>query len=219
MPTCRRDVMRGHAARVRGHHGQPALHAGSPHWRWQHGGVHAAGVAALRAGLGMRLVLTSRTWLQVQRLYGEMRRLHPDMDTILLGGRDHLCLDNRICRAAGQDAGEACHKKCQGDGCRFHDGAANLSAAVRHAGSDGGKPVVDVEDLVAVGRATRSCTYYGGRHAIAAAQQSRQSCVICVTTTLVLNKRIAAAHGLQDFGAHAGRVLGPVFRLFFTLCT
>ena len=50
-----------------------------------------------------------------------------------------------------------------------------------------------------MGRASRSCTYYGGRHAITAADRGRQSNVICTTTTLVLNSGIAAAHGLMDF--------------------
>ena len=165
----------------------------------------AAGMAALDAlPPGTRLVLTSRTWAQVTRLYSEMRMLHPLTDTILLGSRENLCLDYGIA-SAGQDASDKCLAKCDkavGRGCPYRDRAANLSSVVLAASSGGITSVRDVEDLVAVAAQERCCTYYGGGEAVDSARKQKRSCVIVATTTLVLNDNIAAAHNLK-FGARA----------------
>ncbi len=169
--------------------------------------VIAAGVAALQwLPAGGRLVLSSRTWLQVIRFYETMRRLHPDIDTILLGSRENLCLDSRVKRA-GQAAGDACHDKCMNNGCQFEKRAADLSSVVQAANS-GSTPVGDMEDMLALARRrdNRCCPYYGGGLAVQSAQRAQRICVICATTTMVLNDSIAAAHNLK-FGAQDSRAV------------
>ena len=160
-----------------------------------------AGLAGTVAGTGRPppLIYASRTHSQLAQVVGELKRTAYAPTAVVLGSRQQLCIHPTVSRASSAAAvNRGCAAALKKGACSFHSlhaarGSARGEAFLTSASS--GAPL-DVEDLSALGRATRACPFYGARALAAAAE------VVLVPYAYLVDPRSRAGlKGVQWRGA------------------
>ena len=126
-----------------------------------------------------RIYYATRTHSQIAQVVKELKRTAYRPSMVVLGSREHYCINKSVRARRGGNLGEECKALLEGGarrsqtredaderggggggGCGYSHGAMKLAGAARRPGSD----PVDIEDLVALGGKTRGCPYFAAKH-------------------------------------------------------
>jgi len=120
-----------------------------------------------------KIFYCSRTHSQLAQVVGEVKKTKfgHDLMTVSLGSRKNLCVNPQVNSLKGiARINDKCmdlqKSKAKEGGCPWHQPSQSL-AAYRDAAL---AKVQDIEDLVQLGKNTRTCPYYGTRNAIRSAE-------------------------------------------------
>ena len=108
------------------------------------------------------VVHASRTHSQLSQVVRELRATcHRPLHAVL-GSREQFCVNPKVNndKAAGVDVNTKCNKMCKDRKCGFRLGVDNRLAQDQEIIAGGGlQPVMDLEDLTAMGKAARICPF------------------------------------------------------------
>jgi len=195
----------------------------------------AASVGGVTPGTGVRkIIYAARTHSQLSQFIGELRRTKwgKDVKVVALGSRSLLCCNDDVLyqsktnkknsRRSEADITELCldmqknksnnsssgetkknGQKTKTHGCPYLVSRDAISTLAMHSMV---RPS-DIEDMASLGKASRACSYYASREALAAAEvvvlpyntllspQARQSVGLSITNALIV---IDEAHNIPE---------------------
>ncbi|CAD26418.1 ATP DEPENDENT DNA BINDING HELICASE (RAD3/XPD SUBFAMILY OF HELICASES) [Encephalitozoon cuniculi GB-M1] len=153
---------------------------------------------ALFQGGRMKVLYCTRTHTQLTQAINELKKLEAGCNSVVLGSRRIYCLNERVCQNRSSDAvNEGCKEAVKEGLCVFYDGCDLFD----------GHGVLDVEDLVAMGRNERLCPYYVSKrysqqcdivflpYQLLFAREGRKSMDIDVRESIVV---VDEAHNIYD---------------------
>lgn len=100
------------------------------------------------------IIYATRTHSQLAQVVDELKNTsyHPRMT--VLGSRDQLCIHEKVSKLKGAIINHSCNSLNSRRGCTFKN---NLDSFIN---SSSGNDIMDIEDLVEVGKAKRFCPYF-----------------------------------------------------------
>lgn len=107
-----------------------------------------------------KVIYASRTHSQISQAMQELKRTsYGHMKAAVIGSRDQLCIHPDLANESNANKIQMCKLKVQSRSCSFHNrlDSAKESVEIREA------KVMDIEDLVAVGRKLKCCPYYASK--------------------------------------------------------
>lgn len=109
------------------------------------------------------IIYATRTHSQLQQVISELRQTAYRPKMSILGSRDQLCVHEKISKLKGSSLNHACNTTTSKHGCMYRNNIDGFS--------DGNvdNEVLDIEDLVLVGKKKKICPYYYSRDTSAAA--------------------------------------------------
>ena len=125
-----------------------------------------------------RIYYATRTHSQIAQVVKELKRTAYRPSMVVLGSREHYCINKSVRARKGRNLGEECKALLEGGarragrenadetggggggGCGYSHGALKLAGAAQRPGSS----PVDIEDLVKLGGKTRGCPYFAAKH-------------------------------------------------------
>ena len=109
-----------------------------------------------------KIIYASRTHSQLNQAVQELKRsAYSSLKSVTIGGRDQLCIDDEVNLEVGNgNKMHGCKKKVDAKNCTFHSGVegARNHALIKQAN------VLDIEDLVKIGKQHRCCPYFLSKH-------------------------------------------------------
>lgn len=109
-----------------------------------------------------QIIFASRTHTQLKQAVQELKRsAYNNMKSVVIGSREHLCIDPETISEKGNgNKTNKCRKKVKENRCCFYAGveAAKNHDLVMNA------QVVDMEDMVKIGKKLRCCPFYITKH-------------------------------------------------------
>jgi len=103
------------------------------------------------------IIYATRTHSQLAQVVDELRDTAYRPRMSVLGSREQLCIHDKISKLKGAIINHACNSLNSRRGCTFKN---NLESFINTASSN---DVMDIEDLVEVGKAKRICPYFYSR--------------------------------------------------------
>eukprot|EP01119_Soliformovum_irregulare_P011667 TRINITY_DN2946_c3_g1_i1.p1 TRINITY_DN2946_c3_g1~~TRINITY_DN2946_c3_g1_i1.p1 ORF type:complete len:793 (-),score=221.10 TRINITY_DN2946_c3_g1_i1:92-2470(-) len=117
--------------------------------------------ASAPSGSSKRKVIyfATRTHSQVKQLVRELKRSSYRVQMVVLGSREHTCIEPNVSRAANKnlECKNLMDTEC---GCSYRDRSKYIVNNQQLA-PGGSHEVFDIEDLVGIGRTLSACPYYG----------------------------------------------------------
>lgn len=107
-----------------------------------------------------KVIYASRTHSQISQAMQELKRTsYAHMKAAVIGSRDQLCIHPDLAKESNANKIQMCKLKVQSRSCSFHNrlDSAKESVEIRDA------KVMDIEDLVSVGRKLKCCPYYASK--------------------------------------------------------
>jgi regulator of telomere elongation helicase 1 len=109
------------------------------------------------------IIYASRTHNQLTQVISELRSTGYKPRMTVMASREQLCVHDRISKLRGGALNHACSKASSARSCMYKNNLENYSGGVEGAGGTGGAPVMDIEQLVQLGREDRVCPYFFSR--------------------------------------------------------
>lgn len=107
-----------------------------------------------------KVIYSSRTHSQLTQAASELKRSgYNHMKAVTLGSRDQLCIHLEVSKEIGNsNKSNQCKVLVKFRQCSFHSNVESKKDKLMSQ-----QPVLDIEDLVTVGRKIRMCPFYGAR--------------------------------------------------------
>lgn len=109
------------------------------------------------------IIYASRTHNQLTQVISELRSTGYKPRMTIMASREQLCVHERISKLRGGALNHACSKVSAQRSCMYKNNLENYTGGVEGAGGTGGAPVMDIEQLVQLGREDRVCPYFFSR--------------------------------------------------------
>lgn len=115
-------------------------------------------VAAL---LGVpKIIYASRTHSQISQAMGELKRTsYNNMKAAVIGSRDQLCIHPDLAKETNANKIQMCKIKVKSRSCSFHTRLDSIKENPEFTSAN----VMDIEDLVTIGRKLKCCPYYASK--------------------------------------------------------
>mmetsp|Transcript_18440 Transcript_18440/g.46903 ORF Transcript_18440/g.46903 Transcript_18440/m.46903 type:complete len:309 (-) Transcript_18440:30-956(-) len=111
------------------------------------------------SGVGPRIIYSSRTHSQLNQVVAELKNTSYRPVVSVLGSRSQLCIHPEISSMYGNKQNASCRAAVSRRACRFYRQAKDHAKQLAHSSHQ----VLDIEELVRVGRERESCPYYLAR--------------------------------------------------------
>lgn len=126
------------------------------------GQVNESGLSGKMGGMNgvPKVIYASRTHSQISQAIGELKRTSYNyMKAAVIGSRDQLCIHPDLAKESNANKIQMCKLKVTSRSCSFH---TRLDSAKENPEFTSGT-VMDIEDIVAVGRKLKCCPYYASK--------------------------------------------------------
>lgn len=107
------------------------------------------------------VLMSSRTHVQLKQLVGEVKSSSYTPVAIVLASREHYCINRDA--LATVDVKQACHRINMTGGCKFKKNVHEVYKSVSLCDKSSGNSIVDIEDLVELGRKVNGCPFYAAK--------------------------------------------------------
>ncbi len=117
------------------------------------------------------IIYASRTHSQLKQVVQELRATDYRVETVVLGSRDQMCINERVkSKQYRQNGGNtslihACHRAVKSRSCKFKNNLDHDDGSWFKSLSLGNTRVPDIEDLVKSGKRDSVCPYFAVREA------------------------------------------------------
>lgn len=118
-------------------------------------------IANLGALLGVpKIIYASRTHSQISQAMGELKRTSYNiMKAAVIGSRDQLCIHPDLAKETNANKIQMCKIKVKSRSCSFHTRLDSIKENPEFTSAN----VMDIEDLVTIGRKLKCCPYYASK--------------------------------------------------------
>lgn len=108
------------------------------------------------------IIYASRTHNQLTQVISELKSTGYNPRMTVMASREQLCVHERVSKLRGGALNHACSKVSAQRSCMYKNNLENYTGGVEGVGN-GGAPVMDIEQLVQLGREDRVCPYFFSR--------------------------------------------------------
>jgi len=118
------------------------------------------------AGAASRLptiVYASRTHVQLQQVVKELKRSGYKCRLSVLGSRDQMCIHDEVSKLSGSTLTAACRLKVKQNKCHLRNTLANFNYSWLQDNECYRSEILDIEELVALGKEHQICPYFYSR--------------------------------------------------------
>jgi regulator of telomere elongation helicase 1 len=119
------------------------------------------------------IIYASRTHSQLSQVVRELRNTRYRPTHAVLGSREQMCVNPKVKKkdASAHDINHDCSKLGKERKCRFRNGLEGFTPPTNESGATPGtQPVMDMEDLVAMGKSHSVCPFYYTRSKVETAE-------------------------------------------------
>ena len=119
------------------------------------------------------IIYASRTHSQLSQVVRELRNTRYRPTHAVLGSREQMCVNPKVKKkdASAHDINHDCSKLGKERKCRFRNGLEGFTPPANESGATPGtQPVMDMEDLVAMGKSSSVCPFYYTRSKVETAE-------------------------------------------------
>ena len=111
------------------------------------------------------ILYASRTHTQLSQVVGELKATSYKPKMVVLGSRDQLCINPRMSKHKGVVLNTNCSALCAQRKCMYRNNLDSYTGAAE--GSNGASsPIMDIEDLLTIGKKDSICGYYYSREEV-----------------------------------------------------
>ncbi|CAL1270718.1 unnamed protein product [Larinioides sclopetarius] len=137
-----------------------------------------------------RIIYSSRTHSQLSQAIQELKRSnYRHVKSIVLGSRDQLCLHPEVSKAVNHTAKVyMCRAKVSSKTCHFY---LNYEEKIASKSDYQDSSVLDIEDLITLGKKNVVCPYYAARHL------KSRSDMIFTPYNYIIDPKSRRAHGIE----------------------
>jgi regulator of telomere elongation helicase 1 len=119
------------------------------------------------------IIYASRTHSQLSQVVRELRNTRYRPTHAVLGSREQMCVNPKVKKkdATANDINHDCSKLGKERKCRFRNNLEGFTPPANESGATPGtQPVMDMEDLVAMGKSSSVCPFYYTRSKVETAE-------------------------------------------------
>jgi regulator of telomere elongation helicase 1 len=108
------------------------------------------------------IIYASRTHSQLSQVVRELRNTRYRPKHAVLGSRDQMCVNPKVkkAKATSSEINHDCSKMGKERKCHFKNKVEGFRAPSNESGAFGDQPVMDMEDLVSMGKTYKVCPFY-----------------------------------------------------------
>uniref|UniRef100_A0A182N072 Regulator of telomere elongation helicase 1 homolog n=1 Tax=Anopheles dirus TaxID=7168 RepID=A0A182N072_9DIPT len=142
-----------------------------------------------RANAKVKIVYASRTHSQLSQAMQELKNTsYHFVRAVVLGSREQLCIHPDVVQVDGGNAAKThlCRQKVKSHTCTFHSRVERMKDRPEVTS----QPVLDIEDLVTVGRKLKACPYFLAKDLV------EQADVLFMPYNYLLDAKARKANGL-----------------------
>lgn len=128
--------------------------------------------APARAARVPTIIYASRTHSQLSQVVRELRNTRYRPQHAVLGSRDQMCVNPKVKKqgCSATDVNHDCSKLGKDRKCRFRNNLDGFTAPANENSGTNTQPVMDMEDLVTMGKSHKVCPFYYTRALVAKAE-------------------------------------------------
>lgn len=135
-----------------------------------------------------KIIFTSRTHSQLKQAMKELKStVYKRMNTAVLGSRQQLCINSEV-QKTGENMSAICKSTVKRKKCEFYNHLGVLQSDTTFMDNEITGHVLDIEDLVSLGKEKKFCPYYMSEH------MARNADIVFSPYNYVLNERIRMAN-------------------------